>query len=82
MLEVGDKFAGCIVQAYRDSDHGRTWLFVRGNEGVFVTASFSDYFDALANHYNQERFLDQMAMDVDQAIKDKSKKISSLDVSH
>ena len=78
MLEVGDSFAGCRVQAVRDSNEGRTWLFTHGNEGIFITVPFSTYFEAISSRYNLELFQDQMAERISIAIKD-HKKVSSLD---
>lgn len=78
MLEIGEKFAGCVVQDLRDSNEGRTWLFVHGNEGIFITVPFSTYFDAISTKHNLEAFLDQLADRINIAIKD-HKKISSLD---
>lgn len=78
MLEVGDKFAGCTIENIKDSDYGRTWLFVHGNEGIFITVRHSDWFDAISGKHAMESFLDQLAERIHIAIRDNSKKISSL----
>lgn len=75
MLGIGEKFAGCTIKNIRDSQNGRTWLFVRDNHGVFITCSFSDFLSACGSKSEEERFLDQMAEAIYNKFREKEKKI-------
>lgn len=82
MLEVGERFAGCRVDAAVNNDHGRVWVFSRGNEAVVVSVGWNDYFDALSSPYGKERFLDQMAERIYESFKEHAKSINSLQANH
>jgi hypothetical protein len=76
-LEEGSIFAGFKIQSVRDGDGGRTILFVKGNEGVYVTVSHEAYFDALVSPQERERVEDHLAAAIWTAYKDKASGIWS-----
>lgn len=80
ILEVGDKFAGCRVEQSKDTENGHVWIFSRGNEAVVMSLRYDDYFIMIAHPQERERILDQMALELHQTLRDREKKISSLDV--
>ncbi len=76
-LEKGEVFAGFTIQDVRDGDAGRVFLFVKGNEGVYITMKYEDYFDMISNPYSREQILDNVAAAVHTAFKDKASGIWS-----
>lgn len=78
MLEVGETFAGCRVEAADNKDPGRVWIFSRGNEAVVVSVPWDDYFEAISSRYARERFLDQMAERIYRSFREHAKSINSL----
>lgn len=82
ILEKGDKFAGCIVEASTDTEHGHVWIFSRGNEAITVGIKYDEYFTAILSPHDREFMLDQLAARIYQELKDKGKKINSLQEDH
>jgi hypothetical protein len=77
ILNKGDNFYGFRVQDVRDGNAGRTILFVKGNEGVYVTMSYDDYFTMIGSPHERERILDSLAAAISTAFRDKSSGIWS-----
>jgi hypothetical protein len=77
ILNKGDNFYGFRVQDVRDGNAGRTILFVKGNEGVYVTMSYDDYFTMIESPHERERILDNLAAAISTAFRDKSSGIWS-----
>ena len=77
LLDKGDKFAGYTIQDVREGEGGRTILFVKGNEGVYITMSYEDYFNAIASPNERERIYDHLAAALYEAFKEKSSGIWS-----
>lgn len=78
VLDKGDKFAGCVVEASEDKEGGHVWIFVRGNEAIVIGISYDDYFTMIANPHERERIFDQMAAQIYATLKDRAKGINSL----
>jgi hypothetical protein len=77
ILDKGDNFYGFRIQDVRDGKAGRTILFVKGNEGVYVTMSYDDYFTMIESPHERERILDSLAAAISTAFRDKSSGIWS-----
>lgn len=77
ILDKGDTFYGYKIQDVREGKAGRTLLFVKGNEGVYITMDYEDYFNMIQNPHERERIFDHLAAAVTAAFKEKSSGIWS-----
>lgn len=77
LLDKGDTFYGFKIQDVREGEGGRTILFVKGNEGVYITMSYEDYFNMIMSPHERERIFDHLAAAVSTAFKDKASGIWS-----
>ena len=72
MLEKGSTFAGFQIEDVRDGAAGRTILFVKGNEGVYITIPYNDYFSYISSPIERERIQDHLAAALWEAYREKS----------
>lgn len=64
MLEVGDKFEGCLILSSEDNEFGHEWTFLWGNKAYKVEMRSDEYMSLLFDAYERQRLLDEIAIDL------------------
>ena len=75
ILEVGETFAGCRVEASRDTDDGHVWIFARDGHAVVIGLPYDQYFSMIVSPMEREELLDRMAAQIYEAMKGKERKL-------
>ena len=75
LLEVGETFAGCRVEASENKDNCHVWIFSRDGHAVVISLPYDQYFSMIVSPMEREELLDRMAAQIYEAMKGKERKL-------